>query len=277
MMSCGGGGSTDKPQEDTTSESSEVKEKLEKVLTGVPKPSEMPYQIKSTGAEFDEKLPNPPAMVEKYKTTKNKAALNLGVYASDIGYVSVFGQVQNAINYINSATQLADNLGISNAFDPKVKERFEKNLKNIDTLTNIINEAVAKSDDFLKKSEKGSIAAMMFAGTFVEGLYIATQIVDSYPDDLLPKDAKNEILSGMARLITEQDKPLNDLIAALKTVEKQEDTDKLIAQLEDLAKLYKSLNIREKIEKNQGNLILTDETIKGITAKVKEIRSGIVG
>lgn len=276
LTACGGSETKEKEDKDTTAESSEVKENLQKVLTDVPKPSEMPYQLKATGADFIPKLPNPPAMVEKYKTTNNKAALNLGVYATDIGYVSVYEQVQNAIEYISSATALADKLGISSAFDPKVKEKFEKNLKNIDTLTNIINESLAKSDKYLKDNERSSIAALIFTGTFVEGLYTATQIVDTYPDDILPKDTKNEVLMNLTRLIAEQDKPLGDLLKALKSLEKDKDIDELIAKLEDLQKLYTSLNVKEKIEKNQGSLILTDETIKGITEKIKEIRTLIV-
>ena len=276
FVACGGGENKDDKKEDTTAQSSEVKESLQKVLTDVPKPSEMPYQLKATGADFMPKLPNAPANVEKYKTTNNKAALNLGVFSTDVGYVSVYEQVQNALDYIKSATELADKVGVSSAFDPKVKERFEKNLKNLDTLTKIINESLATSDKYLKDNERNNIAALIFTGTFMEGLYIATQIVDSYPDDILPKDAKNEVLMGLVRIITEQDKPLGELLKALNSLEKDKDITELTTKLEELQKLYKALNVKEKIEKNQGNLILTDETIKGITEKVKEIRTWIV-
>ena len=121
-------------EDDTTTEENEVKEDLQKVLTDVPEPSEMPYQLKATGAEFDPKLPNPSGDVEKYKTTNNKAALNLGVYATDVGYVSVYEKVQNALDYIDATKNLGDKLGVTNAFDPEMRERFESNLSNIDTL-----------------------------------------------------------------------------------------------------------------------------------------------
>jgi hypothetical protein len=274
------GGSTDKPKENADKDSKEVKEvkeNLEKVLTDVPKPSELPYEIQKTGASYDEKIPNPASNVEKYKTTNFKAALNLGVYACDIGYIAVHNKPQTAIDYITSATQLGDKLGLSSSLDPKVKERFEKNLKTIDSLTSIINEAIGKSDKYLKENDQAENAALVFAGVFVEGLHIATQIVDSYPDDELPKDVKNSILVDMVRLITKQEKPLNDLLKALKTLKENEDLKKLIGQLDELSAIYKKLDIEKKIKENRGDLILTDETIKGITAKVKEIRSGIVG
>ncbi|TAE17741.1 MAG: hypothetical protein EAZ95_05875 [Bacteroidetes bacterium] len=276
LVACGGEKPADKPKVDEK-EAQEVKENLEKVLTDVPKPSELPYQIQKTGAPFDEKIPNAPANVEKYKTTNFKAALNLGVYACDIGYVAVHKKVQNAIDYINAATQLGDKLSLSSSLDAKVKERFEKNIKDTDSLTAIINEAIGKSDKYLKDNDQAENAALVFAGIFTEGLYIATQIVDSYPDDELPKDIKNQILVDMVQIITKQDKPLNDLIKALKTLKKSDDVGKLITQLEDLAGVYKKLDIDKKVKENRGDLILTDETIKGITAKVKEIRASIVG
>jgi len=278
LVACGGEQKpTDKDKKDDAKETEQVKASLQKVLTDVPKPSELPYQIQKTGAEFDAKIPNAPDNAEKYKTTNFKAALNLGVYACDIGYIAIQDkEVQNIIKYLNATTLLSDKLGVSSSFDPKVKERFDKNLKNIDSLTTIINEAVSKSDKYLKDNDQGNIAALVFAGVFIEGLHISTQIVDSYPDDILPKDIKNQILVDMVQIITKQDKPLGDLINALKSLAKTDEIANLIKQLEDLAAIYKKLNIADKIKQNRGDLILTDETIKGITNKVKEIRSSII-
>ncbi|NJL13484.1 MAG: hypothetical protein HC913_11085 [Microscillaceae bacterium] len=277
LMACGGG--TDKPKEDadTSEATTEVQENLQKVLTDVPEPSELPYQLKATGAEFDTKLPNPHGNVEKYLASNHEAALNLGIYAADIGYVSVYEQVQNALDYVKAVERLGDKLDISNAFDPKMQERFKGNLNNIDSLTSIINEALKKSDQYLKDNERNNIAALIFAGVYIEGLYVATQLIDTYPDDLLPKDAKDEVLMGLARIITEQDKPLEGLLSALKSLEADDKMKALIADLEDLKQIFGKLNIQEKIEKNQGEFIINDETIKGITEKVKAIRLGMVG
>ncbi len=277
FAACESANNNDTDEDTSTVSDDPVTQNIQKVLTDVPEPSEIPYQLRATGADFDENLPNQPAKVDQYKTTNNKAALNLGVYATDVGYVSVYEKVQNAINYIEAVEGLGDQLGISNALDPQMQDRFKNNLSNVDSLTSIVDEALKSSDQYLKDNERNSIAAMIFAGSFVEGLYISTQLVDTYPEDLLPEEAKNEVLLGIVRLITEQDKPLNDLLAALKGLEQDDEVSSLVSQFEELAALYKELNIQEKIEKNQGDLILTDETIKGITGKVKEIRDGIVG
>lgn len=278
VTSCGSGGEegSDQEEEEMTEEANETKESLQKVLTEVPKPSEMPYEIKNTGADFNESFPNDPATAEKYKTTNNKAALNLGVYATDVGYVSIYEKVDNAIKYIQATKELGDKLGISNAFDPNLEKRFEENLSQVDSLAAIINEALSQSDEYLKTNERNSIAAMIFTGSFVEGLYIATQLVDSYPKDILPEEVKNEILVNLVRKITEQDKPLSELITALESLDKEEEVDILIKDLKELKELYNKLEVKEKIANNEGNLMLTDETIQGITKKVKKIREEIV-
>lgn len=275
LLSACGSSETTKEEADTTS-ISEVTKNLQKVLTDVPEPSEIPYQLKATGADFNADLPNPHANVEKYLTTNNKAALNVGVYATNVGYVSVYEQVQNALDYIKAVERLGDKLDIINAFDPKMQERFKGNLSNVDSLTTIIDEALKQSDKYLKENDRNNIAAMVFTGSFIEGLYISTQIVATYPEDILPEDVKDEVLVGLVRIITEQDKPLTNLINALKSLEEDADIKEYISDLEALAAIYKSLNIQEKIEKNQGALMLNDETIKSITEKVKEIRTKIV-
>ncbi len=275
LFSCGESKKNDE-KIDTTASKPEVKENLKKALADAPKPSELPYQLQATGTEFNANIPNPHANVEKYKTTNAKAALNLGVYATDLGYLSAFQKVQNGLDYVKAVKSLADKIGVSTALDPKMQERFEKNIKNVDTLSSIINNAISQADGYLKNNKQTNIATLIAAGTLVEGLYIATQIISSYPKDLLPEDAKNQILSGLVRIVVDQQKTLESVLNALKSIEKDEDVTKIIAQLEELKKIYVDLNIKEKLEKNQGGALLTDKNIQGITNKVKEIRNQIV-
>lgn len=275
LFSCG---ETKKNEEkaDTASAKPQVKENLKKALAEAPKPSELPYQLQATGAEFNASIPNPHANVEKYKTTNAKAALNLGVYATDLGYLSAYSKVQNGLDYVKAVKSLGDKVGVSTALDPKMQERFEKNLKNVDTLSNIINDAISKADGYLKNNKQANVATLIGAGTFIEGLYVATQIIATYPKDLLPEDAKNQILSGLVRIVVDQQKTLDDLLNAMNSLETDDEIKKLIVQFEELKKIYADLNIKEKLEKNQGGALLTDKNIQGITNKVKEIRSQII-
>lgn len=282
LYACGGSGEkknngTDVGKDTAKNIVNDIKEQNKKVLTGIPKPSEIPYLIKQTGAEFDSKLTNPPASSDKYKTTNNKAALNLGIYATDLGYVVTYEKVQNAIDYMNAAKGLAEKLGVAGAFDRNTVQRFQNNLATIDSLTSIINESMKKSDDYLKNDERNDIAALIFTGSFLEGLFIATELVANYPKDILPEEARIQILVGLVREILKQKAPLGELIKALKSLnDKPEDVNKLITDLEELHKIYEALNMEEKIRKNQGDLILSDKTLIGITKKVNAIRTDLI-
>ncbi|MCS6822053.1 MAG: hypothetical protein NZ551_09295 [Microscillaceae bacterium] len=275
LQACGSEKKANTEKEDTSAVSSEKKE-LQKVLNEIPKPTEMPYLLKNTGAEFNANFVNPYKNVEKYMATDFKAAVNLGIYATDIGYVCVYEKVQNAIDYIRSAKQLGDKLGISNAFEPSVEKRFESNLNNIDSLAKIIDEALLKSDKYLKDAKRTTTSALIFTGSFIEGLFIATQLIDSYPKDILPTDARHQILVPLARVIVKQRQPLTNLINAMKDTQKDEDSEKLTKSLEELAAVYDKLDLETQIKENKGKLILTDKNLEAITKKVKEIRTMIV-
>ncbi|HAI74793.1 MAG TPA: hypothetical protein DCM08_00980, partial [Microscillaceae bacterium] len=176
---------------------------------------------------------------------------------------------------VTASKQLADKLQIASIFEPAAVKRFESNLKNKDSLVYLIDESIKSADKYLKDNERNTIAAMVFTGTFIEGLFIATEIVATYPSDL-PADVKNMVLIPLVRVILKQEKPLEDLIKVLQSLEIEPDINDLVKSLQDLHKLYKELNIEEKIQKNQGDLILTDKTIQSITKKVKEIRTNII-
>jgi len=65
-----------------------LKEEIKKVVYNIPSPAEIPYLLQATGADFNQSLINDKNKVDSYTSKVDKAALNLGVYAADIGYLS---------------------------------------------------------------------------------------------------------------------------------------------------------------------------------------------
>ena len=68
--------------------STATKEQIDEVAANIPPPSEIPYLLQATGAEFNQGLINSRERVDQYTSHNDKAALNLGVYAADIGYLT---------------------------------------------------------------------------------------------------------------------------------------------------------------------------------------------
>lgn len=279
LASCGGSPATEEETEDASEEFAEAEEelkgKIDAVIHELPPPSEVPFMLEATGADFNETLINTIDRADSYKSTNQKSALNLGIYASDIGYLSSYNKTQEALNYLNASKGIADNMGITGAFDIELLKRFENNLDSRDSLTSIIDEAIGDADQYLRTDDRTKVAVMVLAGTFIEGLSISTQLIATYPVDL-PEEAKNLILTPIINMILEQDKPLGDLIEMLKDLPEEPQITELITSFEELKAIYENSDIKERISSNEGGMTLSAEDISDITNKVAEIRGDIV-
>ena len=227
-----------------------------------------------TGADYNENLINSYTKVDEYQTTEEVKALNLGVFGADLGYLSSYDKTQGAINYMTSMQKLADGLGAS-TYDMAMISRFESNLGNKDSLYLIIDQGMAEADQTLKSADRGDIAAMLTVGSFVEGLYIATQLVAQYPEGVFTEEQKYTVLTPLIRVILEQENSLNELIRLAGSVDNDRMTS-IVSKLSGLQAQYGALDIEEKLAENDGNALLNDQTLKNITEEVAVLRNSIV-
>ncbi len=277
LWSCGGSKDDSKENAADFDKANEsLKEQIEDVIYNIPSPSEIPYLLQQTGAEFNQSLLNDRNKVDQYSSRNDKAALNLGIYTADIGYLSSYDKTQEAINYLNSAKKLADNLNVIGAFDMDVLQRFESNISNKDSLAKILNTAVQGSEKYLKDDSRNKLAALLLTGSFVEGLYISTGLIKTYPKDLLPDDSRNLVLTPLMRVILEQEKSVDELVKMLARIDQAEPVATIASDLAALQASYRALNIEEQIKNNRSDLVLTDKNLVEITKVVEKIRKSIV-
>ncbi len=178
---------------------------------------------------------------------------------------------------MSSAKKLADNLGVTGSFDTELLRRFEENLSRKDSLAFLLNETINKTENYLKDDNRNKLAALIITGSFIEGLYISTQLIDSYPDDILPKDSRNLVLTPLIRVVLEQEKSIEDLVSMLESVEQTEPVTSLVADMKELKTKYSELNIQDQIKNNRADLVLSDKTLTDITSQVATVRKGITG
>lgn len=247
-----------------------------KVLSGLPPTSEVPALLQLSGADFNPSLVNAAGKATGYTTTTDKAALNLGVYASDIGYLSVYDKTQDVITYLKSAEKLANHLGLNNTFGAEMQQRFQKNVNNKDSLVKIVDESMNYVNSFLKEGNRDATAALIVTGSFVEGLYLSTGLIEKYPKDV-PADVRNQTLTSLITSITKQEESLDDLIEILEEVKSDPQAQTYLVQMQDLKKQFEALNLDDQIKQNRGDLMINDKNLAGISAKVKDIRRKIVG
>ena len=277
MIACGGN-KTETVDESVEFDSAkeELKQSIEEVVYNIPSPAELPYLLEATGADFNGSFVNSLESLSKYKSTFDKAALNLGVYAGDIGYLSSYSQTQEALEYLQAAKELADYLGVVEAMDQAVLERFEENIDERDSLYVIINNAVDNVDEYLLTEQRNKVAALVTTGSFIEGLYVSTELVRTYPKDLLPDDTRNLILTPVIQLIFKQESSLNELIRLVNSVEPDALMNEIKAGLEALKFNYEAINMEEQIKNNRADLMLTDQSLVTIAETVNKIRTDII-
>jgi len=249
LWSCG----SSTKEENTDSEEFEksdesLKDQIKDVVYNIPSPSEIPYLLEATGAEFNQSLVNDSKKADQYATRNDKAALNLGIYAADIGYLSSYEKTQESITYLAAAKSLADKLGVIGSFDLNELKRFEANISNKDSLTSILDNSIKKTENYLKDDSRNKLAALMLTGSFV---------------------------TPLMRVILEQEKSIDELVKMLATVEQTDPVTTIVADLASLQASYRALNIEEQIKNNKANMVLSDKNLVDITVAVEKMRKFI--
>lgn len=223
------------------------------IFYSLPSPLESAMLIKSSGATFDERLLNQITNTSKYTTNKS-LALNLGIYTTDMSYASLFDQPQFTISYMDASKKMADGLGILDAIDRSTIDRLEENINNRDVILDIISETFMSSTSFLKENDRQALSSIIMVGGWIEGLYIATQLVGE----------KSMEGSKIVERIVDQKLSLEMVMKLLDGNKDHEDVASIIRELEELKKTYDKITIKtSKIEP------VTDEATKVTTLKSK--------
>jgi hypothetical protein len=254
-----------------------LQHQIEEVAYNIPPPSEIPYLLQATGAEFNQSLVNSREKVDQYTTHNDKAALNLGVYAADIGYLTSYDKTQEAIDYLTACKTLSDELGLIGTFDAALLEKFEQNISNKDSLTRLLDRTMKESQNYLKDDSRNKLSSLVVAGSFVEGLYIATGLIKTYPKNILPEDNRNLVLTPIMRVVLEQKSSVSEMVKMLESAEQTETVAAILEDFKALEQTYQNLNIEEQIKNNRADLVLSDKNLEGITNIVEEIRKTITG
>ncbi len=271
------GGDQDQNSREFDEASESTRQQIEEVAGNIPPPSEIPYLLQATGAEFNQSLVNGRDKVDQYTSHNDQAALNLGVYAADIGYLTSYDKTQEAIDYLSSCKTLSDDLGLIGTFDAELLEKFEKHISNKDSLTRLLDRTMKKSQEYMKDANRNKLSSLVVAGSFIEGLYIATGLIKSYPKNILPEDNRNLILTPLMRVVLDQKGSVSEMVKILENAEQTEMVTAIREDFKTLEETYQKLNIEEQIKNNRADLVLSDKNLEGITNVVEKIRKRVTG
>jgi hypothetical protein len=250
--------------------------KVQSVFYNIPSAVEISQLLKESGAKYSENYPSDPGNVSKYTSQKGES-MNLGIYAADLSYAGIYEQKEEAMLYLKCSNQLATSLGIPDAFGESTISRIEANMGNQDSLLKIITEDYWHTDSYLKNNDRQQESAMIMAGGWIEGLYIATQIA-----------AHTNNNPGLVNRVAEQKLSLNDLVGLVSTYPSSDPgVQSVLSQLKKIQDAYAPITVEAKTKistdstKNTttigGNekVLMTPEQLKNITDVTATVRNQI--
>jgi hypothetical protein len=112
-------------------------------------------------------------------------ALKLGILGADLGYLNMYEKTGSSIDVLSSIRKLAEDIKVGQFFDFESIKRLSQNRTNLDSLLFISLDSYTQIDNYLRENERGQLSALMIIGVWIEGQYIATQVVSQYPDSML--------------------------------------------------------------------------------------------
>ncbi len=205
-------------------------EVMQDIVQNISSPVEMAAMIKDLGVPYSNKYISPTDRVGNL-TTSFQQALNLGIYAADLGYLNMYNKTSAVVDYLTAIKTLSDAIKVGQFFDFTTLKRLATNSKNLDSLMYISVHSFNQMDKYLHSNNRTNLSALMVTGVWIEGLYLGTQVYKATPN----KD--------LAERIGEQKLTLDQLMLILDKYQRDKQYTKLLGDLKLLKDLFNSVVI----------------------------------
>lgn len=248
------------------------------IIDNISSPVEMAALLKSTGVPFSQKLLASTDRADDLNTNF-KQALNLGIYGCDLGYLNMYEKTGSVMTNMTTIKSLANELRIGQFFDFSTIKRLATNNENLDSLMYISVSSFNNMDEYLRKSNRSNISSLIVTGMWVEGMYLATQVVKYAPQD------------NVIERIADQKLVLNDLILVLKNYKSDPNFASIVEDIETIKKEYQGVKITYEmgepeakevdgmliiVQNDKQHIDISDETLSNIIATIETVRNKII-
>ena len=236
----------------------ETKFKFDFAMANIPAPVGSINELSHWGVPYNVSLL---ADTKKQLSTSSEftKSLALGIYNIDMSYAMVNNKGEDVLSYMKTVVKLADNLGLKSAIDNILGKRAETNLANQDSLLAILDQIYTKSDSYLRTNERVYTATTLFAGSWIEGLYLTCKIGEGVTDAAEKEKAHKHLW--------DQRFYLKNLTEILNDFKDKKECDKLNAELKAILADIDAI----KDPKN-----MKDDNFKAIADKIYALRASIL-
>lgn len=258
LFACGGNHEEVIEEVETTEEVVTINEnQMDYVL---PSPLQIAELFKSAGLTYIGDLTSPPENADNYNS-KYDQKLNFGIYSADMAYCIMNNQTQESINYLSTLRKVSEKLWMTDILGSMgLSERLEANVGNEDSLTYIMADLQMQMDDYLDENGMGYTSSIIFAGAWIETMYLGAKVNESKSNDKL-----------ISR-ISEQAVILESLIASIKQNDEDNEFGELITDLEKVNTHFDGFD-----SDSDEDFILSKEAVKSLSDEITALRTKIIG
>jgi hypothetical protein len=214
------------------------------------------------------------------QSTNFDKALKLGILGADLGYLNMYQKTGSSMDVLSSIRKLAEDIKVGQFFDFESIKRLSQNKSNLDSLLFISIDSYNKIDKYLRENDRGHLSALIIIGVWIEGQYLATQVVNKFPD------------TKLIDRIGEQKIILNDLLLLFTPYcNRDSEFSNLCKNLQNIKNEYREVRItytqgdpisvekdgRLEITQTETSVVeMSKEQLEGIIDITKNIRNRLV-
>ena len=159
-------------------------EAIADIVQNIASPVEIAAILQALNVPFSAEYLAPTQGADRLTTNFQKAVM-LGIYGADLGYLNMYEKTGNSVDVLSTIKRLADGLRVGQYFDFETLKRLSVNKSDLDSLLFMSVNSYNQIDQYLRQNGRGSISALMIAGVWIEGQYLATQVVTDHQDKVL--------------------------------------------------------------------------------------------
>lgn len=250
--------------------------KMREIYYGLLTPVEVCNIFDRLGLSFNDTIISPSDNCNLYMSSY-KAAMNLGVYGVDMGYMKLFGINKQTVSYFNTIKTLSERLNMPVNFLADAVKDVDRTMNNADSLTSLMSDAYKKIDDHLRAEGSQGTLGLMMMGGWIESMYIATQLAydPANPDPQVVEkiaEQKYSLLSLLSFMKNYYDDPMVVFYTKkLKYLNRWFDTFDIYYREGDV----KIDTVRQVITTTGSEMTVTIETLNEIRNYIAGLRTEI--
>ena len=224
-----------------------TQEQIDEVFYRFPSPEEMMQYFEGEEFNFTPHILLPTEKSKQFLDSRSQA-FNLGVYMSDLAYLTLFNQTQESHNYMLAIYDLAEKLRVSSAFDLSIMRRMEDNIGSVDSLKSISYEAMNMLNAYLEKNHKENTFLLISVGGYIETMYLSFNLVGDYTEE-----------NPFIQRISDQKFVLNNLINFALRYSEDEHVSEALELLVPLRSKFNEIVVRKsetEVKKDSNGTLL---------------------